>query len=125
MSTPRDVLEELLAGVGAGRWEQLPQLYAPDTVVEHPLARDQSRMLRGRDALVAHFDRIAQTGIRLTARPPTLYDTGDPELVIAEFTYDGKTAEGTTFDVAACFIWRVRDGLIVSARDYLGALPTS
>ena len=49
----------------------------------------------------------------------------DPEVVIAEFIYDGTTVSGTTFDVSACFIWRVRDGLVVRSHDYLGALPTS
>ncbi|WP_233272235.1 hypothetical protein [Mycolicibacterium smegmatis] len=47
--TPRQVLQKLLEGVSAGQWGELAALYAPDTVVEHPLARDHTRMLRGRD----------------------------------------------------------------------------
>ncbi|ABK71264.1 nuclear transport factor 2 family protein [Mycolicibacterium smegmatis] len=122
--TPRQVLQKLLDGVSAGQWGELAALYAPDTVVEHPLARDHTRMLRGRDTLAAHFDRIAATGLCLTAGAPAFHDVTDPDLVIAEFIYSASASDGRTFDVPACFIWRVEQGLITHARDYLGTLST-
>ncbi|WP_233272234.1 hypothetical protein [Mycolicibacterium smegmatis] len=44
--------------------------------------------------------------------------------MIAEFIYSASASDGRTFDVPACFIWRVEHGLITHARDYLGTLST-
>ncbi|MGA5507067.1 nuclear transport factor 2 family protein [Streptomyces umbrinus] len=124
---PRDVLTQLLADVSAGRWDQLHELYADNTVVRHPFARDVSRLLEGRDALRHHFAHFAQSGRSLRARDVVLHDTADPEVVVAEFVYDG-TGPGPDdhFEMAACFVWRVRDGLVTHANDYLDQpRPTS
>ena len=48
-----------------------------------------------------------------------MHETTDPEVVIGEFTYVGRViATGRRFTVPNVFVWRVRDGLIVEARDY-------
>jgi uncharacterized protein len=48
-----------------------------------------------------------------------VHDTGDPEVVIAEFDYDGQvTTTGHSFRVANVQMLRVRNGKIVSSRDY-------
>ncbi|GAA4556940.1 nuclear transport factor 2 family protein [Pseudonocardia xishanensis] len=118
--TPREVVTALLDGVAAGRWDDLAELYATDTVVRHPFARDASALLTGREALRAHFGRLASSGMSLAAREPvTVYETTDPEIVVARFTYAGTDATDTPIEMAACFIWRIRDGLIVDAHDYL------
>ncbi|MBA6436978.1 MULTISPECIES: nuclear transport factor 2 family protein [Streptomyces] len=118
--SPRDVLAQLLDDVSADRWEHLHELYADGTVVRHPFARDESRLLEGREALRLHFDHFAQSGLSLRARDVVWHDTTDPETVIAEFVYDGTgPAPDEHFEMAACFVWRVRDGLILDAHDYL------
>lgn len=118
MRTPRDVVVELLTGVCESRWSDLPALYAEDALVEHPFARDASRRLIGRDALHAHFGGFAAAGYHLKARDLLIHEGADPEVVVAEFVYDITTADGV-LAMAACFVWRVRDGLIVHSRDYL------
>ena len=46
-------------------------------------------------------------------------DTADPEVVVAEFDYDGRVATtGHSFRVANIQVLRVRGGRIVSSRDY-------
>ncbi|MFD0534481.1 nuclear transport factor 2 family protein [Actinomadura luteofluorescens] len=48
-----------------------------------------------------------------------VHDTGDPEVIVAEFGYDGRvTASGRAFRVANIQVLRVRDGLIAETRDY-------
>ena len=49
----------------------------------------------------------------------TIHETTDPEVIIAEFWYRGHvTGSDRTFEAANVQVIRVRDGLIVSSRDY-------
>jgi 4-carboxymuconolactone decarboxylase len=117
---PRDVLHNLLSGVGAGKWDELHILYAEDAVVRQPLARDGSALLEGREALRRHFARVAKAGATLSARDVAIHETADPEVIVGEFVYDGHGGflDGP-HEIAACFVWRVRGGQIVEARDYV------
>lgn len=118
--TPRETMQTLVDEIAAGRWQDLHMLYAPDTVVRHPIARDHSAELRGRDGLKRHFERFFSTGVTLKAMPIHFIDTTDPELAVGNFTYQGENGFGVDrFDLEACFIWRVRDGLVVRSQDYL------
>ncbi|MFA1544141.1 nuclear transport factor 2 family protein [Actinomadura monticuli] len=57
--------------------------------------------------------------LELRAWNAVVHDTADPEVIVAEFDYDGRvTATGRTFRVANLQVLRVRDGLIVETRDY-------
>jgi ketosteroid isomerase-like protein len=48
-----------------------------------------------------------------------VHETTDPEVVVAEFGYRFRPREGVeAFPVANVQVVRVRDGLIVSSRDY-------
>jgi 4-carboxymuconolactone decarboxylase len=117
---PADVLRKLVSGVGAGKWDELHDLYSEDTVVRHPFARDASALLEGREALREHFAHFAESGTMLIPRDLVIHQTTDPEVVIGEFVYDGNGGiQDGPFEMAACFVWRVRDGLIVDCRDYL------
>lgn len=118
--TPREAIQQLADSISSNEWRDLHMLYAPDTVVRHPLARDRSALLQGRDALKDHFQRFFSTGVTLRASTIRFYDLTDPELAIGAFTYHGRNGFGMDrFDLEACFIWRVRDGLVIDSRDYL------
>lgn len=122
MTSPRETVQKLADGISAGAWQDLHLLYAPDTIVRHPMARDRSAVLRGRAALRDHFKRFFATGLQLNAGPIRFTDTADPELVVATFTYHGTNGFGMDrFELEACFIWRVRNGLAVETTDYLSA----
>ena len=117
-ASPRQVLESLLRGISDGRWDDLADLYAEDAVVEQPFAPTPPRRLEGREAIRAHF-AAAQGPLRLEASNVVVHDTGDAEVVVAEFDYDGRVATtGRAFRVANIQVLRVRDGRIVSSRDY-------
>lgn len=118
--TPREVFGRLSAGISAGRWDELGALYAEDAVVDQPFAPPPApSRLEGRAAIDRHFRAAARGPIELRARNAVVHDTADPEVVVAEFDYDGRvTTTGRTFRVANIQVLRVRDGLIVETRDY-------
>lgn len=118
--SPREVFLALVNGVAEGRWKDLPDLYAEQTHVVHPFDPLRAAALRTRDELREHF-RPTGTGPRLHRRATniTIHETTDPEVIVAEFEYQG-TVEGTgePFALPGIFVLRVRDGEIISSRDY-------
>lgn len=118
--SPREVFLALVNGVAEGRWKDLPDLYAEQTHVVHPFDPLRAAALRTRDELREHF-RPTETGPRLDRRATniTIHETTDPEVIVAEFEYQGTVAEtGEPFSLPGIFVLRVRDGEIISSRDY-------
>lgn len=125
--SPREVFLALVNGVAEGRWEELPDLYAEQTDVVHPFDPLRAPALRSRDELREHF---APTGtgphLRRRAAGITIHETTDPEVIIAEFEYQGTVVEtGEPFAQPGIFVLRVRDGEIVSSRDYFDHFTTA
>ena len=127
--SPREVFLALVHGVAEERWDELPGLYAEQTDVRHPLAPGGAPPLLSRDALREHFGgtgpRVAQA-IRFEPDNIRVHETADPEVIVAEFEYAGtRAADGASFRVPCIFVLRVRDGQIVSSRDYFDHLTTA
>lgn len=71
--------------------------------------------------------------LELRARNVTMHQTSDPEVIVAEWDYDGLlTTTGRAFQVSNVQVSTVRDGQIAASRDYhnhlilaevLGRLP--
>lgn len=56
----------------------------------------------------------------------TIHETTDPEVIVAEFAYRGTVVEtGEPFALPGVFVLRVRDGRIVSSRDYFDHLTAA
>lgn len=128
--TPRDVFLKLVHGVCDGRWADVLDLYADQTDVVHPFDPLGGPALRSKDELREHFGIGGQpyTGPVLRRRPTniTVHETADPEVIVAEFQYEGVVEEtGKTFAYPAIFVMRVRDGKIVESRDYLDHLRSA
>ena len=115
-ASPREVAQHLVQGISEQRWTELPDLYAEDTVVEQPFS-PRPVTLRGRAALAAHFAAAADRPLRVTAKNVVVHETTDPEVVVVEYDYD-VDASGRTGTVGNVLILRVRDGRIVTSRDY-------
>ncbi len=114
--TPKELHARLLAGITQQRWGELADLYAENTVVDMPFGNQH---IEGRETVRAHFSRAAQGPLQLRARDIVFHETADPEVVIAEWVYDGAiTTTGHRFSAANVQVLRVRDGLIVESRDY-------
>jgi ketosteroid isomerase-like protein len=119
MTTARDVVERLLDGFDRGAWSELADLYAEDAVVERPFAAEPERRVAGRDELRHRFAAVAASGLRIRVTDRTVYETTDPEVVVAESGYEMRAADpGRTANVRNIHVFRIRDGKIQSSRDY-------
>jgi uncharacterized protein len=99
-ANPGRVVELLLQGIQRGDWTGLPELYAEDAEVELPFAIPAPRRLRGREAIRAHFAAAAAAPLDITVRDLVLHETADPEVIVAEYVYDGRAPSRNT--------WRTR-----------------
>lgn len=134
MTTPTEVFHQLVGGVAklvAGDERQadaLADLYAEQTHVTHPFAPAGAPTLRTREDLRRHFSAgpgaAAGRFRSFAAEHIVVHRTLDPEVVVAEFRYEGESVDGP-FTVPCVFVLRVRDGQIVESRDYVHHLETA
>ncbi|GIM96141.1 UPF0158 family protein [Paractinoplanes toevensis] len=125
---PREVFLRLVHGVCDGPYEELSGLYAEQTHVTHPFHPLGPPPLRSRDELHEHFTSPPPDTRTLHRKPVeiTVHETTDPEVIVAEFTYQGQVAEtGEAFAVPCVFVMRIRDGLIVESRDYIDPIASA
>jgi len=127
--TPREVFLKLVHGVCEGRLADLADLYAARTDVSHPFHPLGAPAMHTREELRAHFGTGAGLkGPTLRRRPAgiVVHETADPEVIVAEFRYEGVVVEtGEPFTIPGVFVMRVRDGKIVESRDYLDHLSSA
>ena len=120
--TPEEVFLKLVRGIGDRDFAPLPELYAEQTDVRHPMNPYGDHPLLTRDALREHFGvgtQLAET-IRFQPENIRIHQTADPEVIVAEFDYVGTIlATGEPFSASNVIVLRVRDGLIVESRDYI------
>jgi ketosteroid isomerase-like protein len=117
--SPQEVFLALVNAVADGRWEELPDFYAEQADVVHPFDPLRGPALRSREAIRQYSSR-AGAGPRQRRRVAnvTIHETTDPEVIVAEFEYQGTDDKGEQVALPAIFVLRVRDGEIVSSRDY-------
>jgi len=118
-SSTRAIIERYLARVSLGMTGDLADAYAENAIVEQPfMPRGQGR-IEGREALRAHFERATSMPLELRVDNLVIHETTDPEIVIAEYDYDGRVVPtGETFRVSNVQVFQVRGGEIVHSRDY-------
>ncbi|MFI6149112.1 nuclear transport factor 2 family protein [Streptomyces sp. NPDC051109] len=118
--SPREVSQELLERIGAGRYSELAELYADDAVVETVFEPVGPRRFEGRAVIEERFAQVAAgSPLELTPADVVIRGTDDPEVVVAEWDYRvHHRVTGRTFTSANIQVLRVRDGLIVGSRDF-------
>jgi ketosteroid isomerase-like protein len=123
--SPSEVFYELVHGVCDCKWDDLPSLYAEQTNVVHPLDPFRAPPMLTREQLHEHFaggDEVLGD-VRFRPANITIHETADPEVIVAEFEYQGTApATGESFALPGIFVMRIRDGQIVSSRDYVDHL---
>lgn len=124
-ATPREVFDRLHRFVLDYDAESQAQLFAPEAVWEFPFAPEGiPRRIEGREAVRSlgkmGMERSKQSGRRLTGyHSVVIHETSDPEVIIVEFELHGEeTATGKAYQIPYIQVLRVREGLIVSLRDY-------
>lgn len=107
--------------------DQLANLYADDAHVTHPFHPEQSNSSTvGRESLRAHFAKLPQAGVSVSSSVADwkLHTTDDPEVVIAEFRYEGSI-DHRRLNTGCIFVVRVVGGLIVESRDYIDHIASA
>jgi hypothetical protein len=121
-ATPADVLARRRYLTLNGDADGLADLFAPDAVIEAPFAGapGMPARLEGREAIREHSRRVMASPLRLEDYEVTeLYQTQDPEVVIAELRAKGTvTTTGRPFTATSIQVLRIRDGHIVLFRDF-------
>ena len=118
--TAREVVDTLLRSITTS-FDQLAELYAPDVLIEMPFAPPlyPARRQASREDLRAQLKSGAAERTYTSVQNVTVHETTDPEVVIAEYELHGNVlADGREFLLPMLMIITVRDGLIVSSRDY-------
>jgi uncharacterized protein len=117
--SPREVFLALVNGIADGDPDGLPELYAEQIDVVHPFDPRHGAPLRSRDELRKRMESLAaRPRQRRRVANITIHETTDPEVIVAEFEYQGTTGAGEPYALPAIFVMRVRNGKIVSSRDY-------
>ena len=118
-STTRTIVERHLAQVSRGMTGDLADAYAENAIVEQPFVSHGKGRIEGREALRAHFAWATSVPLQLRVDNLVVYETTDPEIVIAEYDYDARVVPtGATFRLPNVQVFQVRGGEIVCSRDY-------
>lgn len=116
------MFDTLVNHLAQGRWRDATALYADDVTVCNPFAADGPTR-SGREAVEQFFGFLSSRVSALQAEDVVVHETADSETVIVEFRFVGTTTEAS-FELPAVFVLRVRDGVIVESRDYMGPQRT-
>lgn len=120
--TPRETVEGFLAATIGEDPGALADFYAPHVVIEMPFAVPElypARIETTREELRARFRAGAAVRRYEALRDVRLHETGDPELLVAEYALTGRMlADDRTFTLLFAMFLTVRDGYIVHTRDY-------
>jgi ketosteroid isomerase-like protein len=96
--SPGEVVEALMQGISTGAWKELHTWFSDDAVVEYPFALPSPTRLEGKEAIKKYFAAVSAYPMKLTMRDMVVHETSDPEVVVAEWDYDGLvTTTGHAF----------------------------
>lgn len=95
-------------------------LYAEDAVMEYPFAPDGwPKRLEGRDEIWNHIHNYPDFLDPHEVRDLEILETADPEVIVAQFVAVGVvTPTQQPYEVRYADIIRIRDGKIITWRDY-------
>lgn len=121
--TPADVLARRRQLMLNGDADGLAELFAPDGVIEFcfhgPPGTGTPVRLEGREAIRAYSRRVMASPLRLEDyEVAELYQTQDPEVVIAEMRAKATVTTGRSITATSIQVLRIRGGHIVLFRDF-------
>ena len=120
-ATPADVLAQRRRLILSGDADGFADLFAPDAVIEFPFATPGApSRLEGREAMREYARHFVASPLRLEDfEVAELYQTQDPEVVIAEMRAKATlTTTGQSFAANSIQVLRIREGQIVLFRDF-------
>src|SRR5690348_15366872 len=124
--TAREIVEKLLRVGREVDIDGLVSLMAPDGYIEWPFRpAGVPAKLQGREEIRAFLTEAAKGFVRFDEfRDVVVHETTDPEVVIVEYDALGTVqATGAPFSQTVIAVFRVRNDLVLSYRDYINPLP--
>jgi ketosteroid isomerase-like protein len=124
--TPKQVMINMLELMRSGQTlKNMETYYADDFVIDTPFSLPEPERLEGKDHIIglvkqaeaARGGKLAPIYRDIEVRDLKIYETTDPEVVIMEWVYRSHY-DGKVLDTANIVVTRIRDGKIVSTRDY-------
>jgi ketosteroid isomerase-like protein len=104
-------------------------LFAPDGVLEYPFAPPMMpRRLEGRDTIRAYRSNVSRVRAMFDMEGSSahIHETADPDVVIVEIEHHGTShVTGKPYRIIAVGVIEVRNGQIVSYRDYMDPLAVA
>lgn len=127
VASPREVVENVRRMVeGSGEIVDFADLFAEDGVLEYPFAiPGMPERLEGREAIRSFHGQASRARSLLDMEEvnAVVHETTDPEVVVAEIEHHGMSrVTGRPYRSEAFGVIRVRDGEIVSYRDYMNPI---
>jgi ketosteroid isomerase-like protein len=124
--TPRETAERLLQASIDNAWDDLADLYAEDVVIEMPFTPTGEPVKAiGREPLRERLKSFGSMRELRKVENVVVHETADPEVVIVEYDLHGTFRGQEPFTLPYVMVIRVRDGLIVSSRDYGNPVATA
>ena len=121
-ATPADVLAQRRHLILNGDIDGFADLFAPDAVIEAPFTGPPGTPMRleGREAIREYSRHVTASPLRLEDfEMAELYQTQDPEVVIAEMRAKATvTTTGRSITATSIQVLRIRDGHIAVFRDF-------
>jgi uncharacterized protein len=122
----RETVERMLRAGREMDTETFVGLMAPDGYIEWPYRpAGAPARLQGRTEIRTFLTDSAKVLIRFDEyRNEVIHETIDPEVVIAEYeAYGAVIATGAPFQQTVIAVFRIRNGEVLSYRDYINPLP--
>jgi len=131
---PTDVFQRLVDAIAERRQSEIvDECYAEDVVVEHPFMIPEPTTTKGREQLRRRMTNQQNLPITVEIADVVVHETADPEVIVGEFqSHITSTQTGARITTSNILVMRVRNGLVVSSRDYhnhallaafIGSLP--
>ncbi|MCZ7437602.1 nuclear transport factor 2 family protein [Micromonospora sp. WMMC241] len=121
----REVVERVLRAGREQDVEAFVALMAPEGYIEWPFRpAGVPGRVQGHAELRRHLTEAANALVTIDEhRDLVLHESTDPEVVVVEYEAHGTVvATGAPFEQTVIAVFRVRDGLVVSYRDYINPL---
>ena len=119
-ASPTEIFHRLVDAVAKRRQSEIvDECYADDVVVEHPFMIPEPTTTKGREQLRVRMTNVQNLPITMEIADVVVHETADPEVIIGEFESRITSKQtGKRITTSNIMVLRVRNGLIVSSRDY-------
>lgn len=124
----RDAFLRMMTALGKKDWEEGFALTSEDLLCDwpYPPIEGMPEAIQGREAVRRFFDEGQAPMAGLDYRIDALYETLDPDLLIAEYRSDSRhLATGIPYGNRYLGILRFREGLVCYWREYINPLKIS